>query len=158
MLIILNRWEDQEKIRKKIEDGPAAGAGDTGGKKGGKKGGKGAAAGGQVVDGTLLGDFRTEYAKSGAAKCRREGCEEKIKKVSVAVGLWLRISLKSVSQGAVRICKKDYDDDRAKQYGPLDRWYMVDCFVETRDQMMFFCSADKLPGFNTLSKDDQVSF
>ena len=83
MLIILNRWEDQEKIRKKIEEGPAAGAGDTGGKKGGKKGGKGAAAGGQVVDGTLLGDFRTEYAKSGAAKCRREGCEEKIKKVCV---------------------------------------------------------------------------
>ena len=38
------------------------------GKKG-KKGGKGAA--GQVVDGTLLGDFRTEYAKSGAAKCRK---------------------------------------------------------------------------------------
>ena len=66
------------------------------------------------------------------------------------------LSLISIYQGAVRICKKDYDDDRAKQYGPLDRWYMVDCFAETRDQMMFFCSADKLPGFNTLSKDDQV--
>ena len=76
---VVNRWEDQEKIRKKIEEGPAAGAGDIGGKK--KKGGKGAAPGGQVVDGTLLGDFRTEYAKSGAAKCRKEGCEEKIKKV-----------------------------------------------------------------------------
>lgn len=36
-----------------------------------------------MVDGTLLGDFRTEYAKSGAAKCRREGCEEKIKKVCI---------------------------------------------------------------------------
>ena len=55
----------------------------------------------------------------------------------------------------MRICKKDYDDDRAKQYGPLDRWYMVDCFAATRDQMMFFCSADKLPGSNILSKDDQ---
>ena len=33
-----------------------------------------------MVDGTLLADFRTEYAKSGAAKCRK--CEEKIKKVS----------------------------------------------------------------------------
>ena len=76
---VVYRWEDQEKIRKKIEEGPAAGAGDIAGKK--KKGGKGAAPGGQVVDGTLLGDFRTEYAKSGAAKCRKEGCEEKIKKV-----------------------------------------------------------------------------
>ena len=34
---------------------------------------------GEMVDGTLLGDFRTEYAKSGAAKCRT--CEEKIAKV-----------------------------------------------------------------------------
>ena len=72
------RWEDQEKIRKKIEEGPLAGP-LPGGKKG-KKGGKSGGAGGQLVDGTLLGDFRTEYAKSGAAKCRK--CEEKIKKVS----------------------------------------------------------------------------
>jgi len=128
------RWEDQEKINKRIEEGPGAALVDANGKKGkGKKGGKGAA--GQVVDGTLLGDFRTEYAKSGAAKCRK--CEEKIKK------------------GEVRICKKDYDDDRAKQYGPLDRWYMVDCFAEAREEMVFFCAADQLPGFNTLSKDDQ---
>ena len=33
-----------------------------------------------MVDGTILKDFRTEYAKSGAAKCRT--CEEKIGKVS----------------------------------------------------------------------------
>ena len=77
-LLILFRWEDQEKINKRIEEGPGAALVDANGKKGkGKKGGKGAA--GQVVDGTLLGDFRTEYAKSGAAKCRK--CEEKIKKV-----------------------------------------------------------------------------
>ena len=54
------------------------------------------------------------------------------------------------------MCKKDYDDDRAKQYGPLDRWYHVDCFAGARDDMVFFCSADKLSGYNTLSKDDQV--
>ena len=34
---------------------------------------------GEVTDDTLLKDFRTEYAKSGAAKCRI--CEEKIAKV-----------------------------------------------------------------------------
>ena len=33
-----------------------------------------------MTDDTLLKDFRTEYAKSGAAKCRV--CEEKIAKVS----------------------------------------------------------------------------
>ena len=71
------RWEDQEKITKRIEEGPLAGAAPAGKK--GKKGGK-TAGGGQMVDGTLLADFRTEYAKSGAAKCRK--CEEKIKKVS----------------------------------------------------------------------------
>ena len=32
-----------------------------------------------MTDDTLLKDFRTEYAKSGAAKCRV--CEEKIAKV-----------------------------------------------------------------------------
>merc|ERR1712098_575205 len=129
------RWEDQEKINKRIEEGPGAALVDSNGKKG-KKGGKGKGAAGQVVDGTLLGDFRTEYAKSGAAKCRK--CEEKIAK------------------GEVRICKKDYDDDRAKQYGPLDRWHHVACFVKQRDAMAFFTSAENLAGLNTLSKDDQV--
>ena len=79
-MLVEIRWEDQEKINKRIEEGPGAALADTNGKKGGKKGGKGGkGAGGQVVDGTLLGDFRTEYAKSGAAKCRK--CEEKIAKV-----------------------------------------------------------------------------
>ena len=132
LLLSILRWEDQEKITKKIAEGPGAALVNGGGKKG-KKGGKGGA--GQVVDGTLLGDFRTEYAKSGAAKCRK--CEEKIAK------------------GEVRLCKKDYDDDRAKQYGPLDRWYHVSCFAGAREDMVFFCSAEKLSGFNTLKKEDQ---
>ena len=36
------------------------------------------------------------------------------------------------------------------------RRYHVSCFAEARDEMVFFCSADKLAGYNTLSKDDQV--
>ena len=75
LVMRVTRWEDQEKITKKIAEGPGAAVAASGKK--GKKGGKGAA--GQVVDGTLLGDFRTEYAKSGAAKCRK--CGEKIAKV-----------------------------------------------------------------------------
>jgi len=125
------RWEDQEKITKRIAEGPGAVVeGAKKGKAGSKKGGKG-----EVTDDTLLKDFRTEYAKSGAAKCRI--CEEKIAK------------------GEVRICKKDYDDDRAKQYGPLDRWHHLACFSKNRDSMMFFTSAENLAGLNTLGKDDQ---
>ena len=49
----------------------------TGGKGKGKKGkGRGDM---EMVEGTIIKDFRTEYAKSGAAKCRT--CEEKIPKV-----------------------------------------------------------------------------
>ena len=34
-----------------------------------------------MVEGTIIKDYRTEYAKSGAAKCRT--CEEKISKVGL---------------------------------------------------------------------------
>jgi len=131
------RWEDQEKISARISAGPGADFIEPKGKKG-KKGAAskgGAGAGGGLTDGTLLKDFRTEYAKSGAAKCRT--CEEKIGK------------------GEVRICKKDYDDDRAKQYGPLDRWHHLDCFAKNREELQFFCSGSKLAGLNTLSQEDQ---
>ena len=56
LIVTYSRWEDQEKITKRIEEGPLAGPAPAGKK--GKKGGKGGA-GGQMVDGTLLGDFRT---------------------------------------------------------------------------------------------------
>ena len=59
-------------------------------------------------------------------------------------------------QAEVRICKKDYDDDRAKQYGPMDRWYHLACFAKNREELVFFCSGDKLAGLNTLSQEDQV--
>jgi len=123
------RWEDQEKISKRIAEGP--GSGEMGGGKKGKKG----KSGGEMVEGTLVQDFRTEYAKSGAAKCR--SCEEKIAK------------------GEVRISKKDYDDPRAKQYGPIERWHHVACFVKNREALEFFASAEHLPGLNTLGAEDK---
>lgn len=127
------RWEDQEKIKTKIADGGAAPLPSGKGKSKSKKGGDGG-----LVDGTIIKDFRTEYAKSGAAKCRTEGCEEKIGK------------------GEVRIAKKDYEDDRAKMYGPMDRWHHAQCFIKNREKYEFFTGAENLAGLNTLSGDDKT--
>ena len=52
-----------------------------GGKKGAKATANGSASGGLSKNGTLLKDFRLEYAKSGGSKCGV--CEEKIKKVFI---------------------------------------------------------------------------
>lgn len=46
----------------------------------GKSGGKGKKGKVELVDGTMVKDFRTEYAKSGASTCK--SCEEKIPKVN----------------------------------------------------------------------------
>ena len=54
-----------------------------------------------LINGTLIREFRTEYAKSGGSVCGI--CEEKIPKA------------------AVRIGKKEYESTRAKMYGPYDR-------------------------------------
>nr|XP_053644979.1 poly [ADP-ribose] polymerase 1-like [Cherax quadricarinatus] len=121
------RWEDQEKIRKKIENASGGGAAVVQGSS--TKGRKKAAAKGGMLD------FLAEYAKSGRAKCR--GCEDKILK------------------DEVRISKKEFDSESAKMYGPVDQWHHVDCFIKKRAELEFFESADMLPGFNTLSADDK---
>uniref|UniRef100_A0AAR2JZI8 Poly [ADP-ribose] polymerase n=1 Tax=Pygocentrus nattereri TaxID=42514 RepID=A0AAR2JZI8_PYGNA len=61
------RWEDQEKVKKAIENGGAAG----GGQKGGAKGEK------------TLNDFAVEYAKSNRSTCK--GCDQKIEKDQIRV-------------------------------------------------------------------------
>ena len=104
--------------------------------KGGKKssgGGKAAAA--VSATGTLLKDFRVELAKSSGAACRI--CEVKIKK------------------GEARIGKKDFESQRAKMYGPYDRWHHVACFASKRDELEYFDAGDKLQGFNALGPDDK---
>ena len=78
-------------------------------------------------------DFRTELAKSGASKCG--ACEEKIKK------------------GEARIGKKEYDSQRAKMYGPYDRWYMVECFVEKREELGYYDAGEAMAGFMLLGPE-----
>ncbi|KAK7070987.1 Poly [ADP-ribose] polymerase 1 [Halocaridina rubra] len=119
------RWEDQEKIKSKIENGGSLPVGGGAGKKSKKNG---VAIGG-------LKDYTVEYAKSNRAKCRL--CEDKINK------------------DEVRISKKDYDNERAKMYGPQDMWHHVDCFLKRRVELEFFEDAEHIPGFNTLSADDK---
>lgn len=69
------RWDDQEKVKKAIESGGAAGGG-KGDQKGAAKGEK------------SLNDFAVEYAKSNRSTCK--GCEQKIEKDQI------RVSKKSV--------------------------------------------------------------
>lgn len=63
------RWEDQEKVKKAIESGGAAG-----GKADQKSGAKGE---------KTLNDFAVEYAKSNRSTCK--GCEQKIEKDQIRV-------------------------------------------------------------------------
>ncbi len=132
------RWEDQEKISSMLENclkgGPPTGG--AGGKKGKKNGSDKNGGGGISAHGTLLKDFRLEYAKSGASKCGV--CEEKIKK------------------GEVRAGRKEYESQRAKMYGPYDKWHHIACFVKNRDDLEYFDGGDAMAGFMTLSPDDQT--
>lgn len=63
------RWEDQEKVKKAIDNGGAAGG--KGESKGGAKGEK------------TLNNFAVEYAKSNRSTCK--GCEQKIEKDQIRV-------------------------------------------------------------------------
>ena len=127
---------DQEEITKMLENalkGGAPSAAKGGGKKGGAKGKNGQASGGLSAHGTLMKDFRLELAKSGASKCGV--CEEKIKK------------------GEARAGKKEFDSDRAKMYGPYDRWHHIPCFVEKREELGYFDGGDAMAGFMLLGPE-----
>ena len=82
-------------------------------------------------------DFRLELAKSGKANCG--ACKEKIKK------------------GGARIGKKEFDSQRAKLFGPYERWYMVDCFVEKREELGYFDAGEAMAGFMLLGPEVRIS-
>ncbi|RZF40692.1 hypothetical protein LSTR_LSTR007983 [Laodelphax striatellus] len=128
------RWEDQQKIEKKIaeissgpavDEKPAKGKG----KKAATKRGK------QTAATNELKDFLVEYAKSSRATCK--GCDEKIVKEEV------------------RISKKEYESNEAKRFGGIPQWHHPECFTKLRAELAFFVSGDQLPGFDTLKDDDK---
>ena len=83
--------------------------------------------------GTVMKDFRLELAKSGASKCGV--CKEKIKMRKVRVG------------------KKEYDSQRAKMYGPYDKWHHILCFVEKREKLEYFDAGEAMAGFPLLGPE-----
>jgi predicted DNA-binding WGR domain protein len=85
---------------------------------------------------SALKDFKIEYSKSGRATCR--GCEQKILKEEV------------------RISKKDFETEVGRKYGGQDMWHHLSCFAKLRNELGYFESADQLPGFKTLNKEDQA--
>ena len=120
------RFDDQKKIKEKLESAGAAPAPSAKGK--GKK--KGTATGASTNK-----EFSVEIAKSGRAGCK--GCEQKLLK------------------GEVRISKMDYTSDSARRYGPMPRWHHIECFLKLRDELQFFGAAVDLPGFYALPADTQ---
>ena len=121
------KYEDQKKIEKKIENPSASSSSETG--KGKSKKRKSSDNKGQ------FNDFKVEYAKSGKSKCKL--CEEFIPK------------------GDVRISKLDYTSETAIRFGPHDRWFHIDCFVTSRQELEFYGSASDIPNFDDLDDDDK---
>lgn len=80
-------------------------------------------------------DFMIEYAKSNRSKCNL--CEEKIDKESVRIG------------------KLDYDAETAWKGGPVPRWFHIECFAKSAEQLEFFGQVDKIKNFDELESDDQ---
>lgn len=85
----------------------------------------------------LIKDFGIEYAKSGRAAC--VGCQLKIAK------------------DEVRIKKTVYDTEVGMKFGGQPLWHHVECFAQLRSELGWFESAEKLPGFKSLSKEDKAN-
>lgn len=83
-----------------------------------------------------LKDFTIAYAKSSRSVCK--GCEQKI----------------LIQE--VRVAKKEYDSDVSRQVGGIDQWHHLSCFTKLRSELGYYESADKIPGFKGLSKEDQA--
>ncbi|XP_044760388.1 poly [ADP-ribose] polymerase [Coccinella septempunctata] len=123
------RLPDQEKIKERIGAATSVILPEKKGK--GKKRDASTAA----LKSAALKDFIIEYSKSSRATCR--GCDMKIMK------------------DEIRISKKDFDTDVGKKYGGQDMWHHLSCFAKLRTELGYYESASVLPGFKSLSKDDQ---
>ncbi|XP_065202113.1 poly [ADP-ribose] polymerase [Planococcus citri] len=126
------RWEDQELIRSKVAGGPS---GSSSGVSNGTSAGGSAKKASKRKGKSGLADFSIEYSKSSRATCR--GCEDKIVKEEI------------------RVSKKDFDSDEGRRYGGIDLWHHLECFSKVRQELEFWDSGPKLPGYKTLKKEDQ---
>lgn len=81
---------------------------------------------------SILSTFSIEYSKTSSATCRY--CDIKIIK------------------NEIRISKSKYDP----RYGDCLMWYHLKCFVDTREDLMFFATGKDIPGFENLRSDDQA--
>lgn len=85
----------------------------------------------------LINDFGIEYAKSGRSSC--PGCFQKIPK------------------DEIRVKKISHDTEIGMKYGGQAISYHVDCFAQMRTELGWLASAELLPGFKQLSKDDAAT-
>lgn len=140
------KYEDQKMLEKAVETkglsvlGTDAGELDHNGNgKPAKIGSKKAKKRGteEVADGVLVNyeDFLVEYAKSNRAKCNL--CEEKIDKDSIRLG------------------KLDYEAETQWRGGPVPRWFHIECFVKSQQQLEFFGQVEKIKNFEDLEDEDQ---
>lgn len=123
--------DNQKKIREKVADANVALLPQPGPSNSQKKN-----ATKRKADNGRLKDFGVEYAKSGRAACA--GCGDKIIK------------------DEVRVFYTSYATEVGKRYGGQNFSHHPACFVEIRDRYNFFLNGSELPGFNNLSKKDQV--
>ncbi|CAB3243872.1 unnamed protein product [Arctia plantaginis] len=126
------KHDDQKRIKQTMENStgivmPAAK---------GKGKGKATKRNADDASASALKDFQIEYAKSSRASCRH--CEIKICK------------------DEVRIAKTVYDTEVGMKYGGQPLWHHVKCFAEERSTLMYFAGGEDLPGFKSLSKEDQA--
>ena len=128
------KYEDQKMLERAVETkgqsilGSSAEDGDDGEKKAVKRG---------ASESLLVNyeDFLAEYAKSGRATCNL--CDQKIEKATVRLG------------------KLDYEAETNWNSGPVPRWFHVECFVKSREQLEFFGQIDKVKGYKNLEEEDQ---
>ncbi|XP_063839454.1 poly [ADP-ribose] polymerase [Ostrinia nubilalis] len=126
------KMQDQKNLKAKIEESSGIVMPETSAK--GKKG-KAAKRPASAAPTGALRDFAVEYSKSSRATCRH--CEIKICK------------------DEVRISKTVFDTEVGSKYGGQPLWHHVKCFAECRNDLLFFAGGESLPGFKTLSSDDQ---
>lgn len=150
--------EDQKRITEQVSQNSSVIA-QPSSSNGSKKGKKRPAETNAKMTDAASKDFGVEYAVSSRAECR--GCENKIVK------------------GEIRIKKTVYDTEVGMKYGGQPLWHHYECFakvitlsklvkplwslitrwtkiLQLRSELGWFGPGNQLPGFKSLSKEDQV--